>query len=129
MNWMKSIVWAVAIIGAPALVVAGPGDSRESHRYSKILDRRPLKCPTGTKLTVQDGRHGTEELCLNARGERNGYYLQWHRNSDSWAFLGQYRSGKKVGRWVKFSNKGKPVAVSYYSDAGRVRRGASLHVQ
>jgi len=118
-------VLLVLFVGAPAW--AGPMDLYEDDRLRKHAPGQKLSCPEGTNLVVQDGRAGSEELCLNADGERHGYYLVWHKDGKNWAVFGNYARGNKHGRWLEFNNDGHLTQVLIY-EKGVLRQRRAVKV-
>ena len=104
--------FAVALLAAGS-ANAGSGDHREQIRYQKIINRYKLnlRCSSGTKLIVQGSARGTEEMCTDREGVRHGYYLRWQQDGETWAAVGEYKYGNKVGRWVFFDKSGRVRSV------------------
>src|SRR5690349_7581198 len=102
------ITLAIALIVAtPAL--AGPGDARETARYRALLESLSLTCPAGSRLFVSGNASvGIEESCVTPEGIRNGYYLRWFADGQSWAIVGHFANGRRVGRWLRFDPEGRP---------------------
>ena len=63
---------------------------------------------------MRDGKDGPEEVCLDSRKRPHGYYLRWHKDNQSWAQLGLYESGTKVGRWYTLNPSGVVVRTHQY---------------
>ncbi len=49
------------------------------------------------------------------RMRNHGKYLEWHPN-DKLALTGEYKLGKKVGRWVEYDPQGKKISDRIYED-------------
>jgi hypothetical protein len=49
----------------------------------------------------------------------HGKYLEWHAN-EKIAVTGEYKLGKKTGRWMEYDEKGNKVLDKYYEDGKEV---------
>ncbi len=49
----------------------------------------------------------------------DGKYYEWF-NNDKISLEGEYKMGKKVGRWVEYNEKGVKISDKYYSDGKEV---------
>lgn len=78
----------------------------ESARSQSIA----LEAPAGKKQCTQ---------VKNEFGKyvNDGKYYEWHTN-DKIAVIGEYKLGKKTGRWIEYDSKGDKVSDAYY-DFGR----------
>jgi hypothetical protein len=45
----------------------------------------------------------------------DGKYFEWYSN-DKIALMGEYRMGKKSGRWMEFDKKGKKISDQYFEE-------------
>jgi antitoxin component YwqK of YwqJK toxin-antitoxin module len=48
----------------------------------------------------------------------DGKYFEWY-NSDKIALTGQYKLGKKVGRWIEYNEKGEKISDKYFDENGK----------
>lgn len=51
----------------------------------------------------------------------DGKYFEWY-NSDKIALTGEYKLGKKVGRWIEYDEKGNKISDRYFDDGKEVPR-------
>jgi len=116
------VLGGIGLLLGVAVVQASPGDSRERVRY-EAMGGGEFKCPKGTKRIMQKGALGLEEYCANYQGDKNGYYLRWHKDGETWAVLGSFRDGKRHGKWIEFTRKGKKRRHRRYVNGRRQRRG------
>ena len=49
----------------------------------------------------------------------NGKYFEWY-NNDKIALTGQYKNGKKIGRWTEYDEQGQKVSEKYFEDGKEV---------
>lgn len=123
------IVAAATVISTAGWASSGPGELREELAYGKTSGFSAIGCPEGTHLVMRGAEVGSgvglEEACYSPDGVRTGYYLRWHQDGSHWAEFGQYRQGRREGRWLRFDQKGEKVAVAYYR-RGRLARQQSF---
>lgn len=49
----------------------------------------------------------------------HGRYYEWHEN-EKIAIIGEYKMGKKVGRWIEYNEKGEKIADKYFNEGKEV---------
>jgi hypothetical protein len=107
---MRKLLAVLVVLVTSGSALAGAGDPREHMRYRDLLANLDLTCPPGTRLMVSAVKDSVEESCLTADGVPHGYYLRWFSDGQSWAVVGRYVRGRPVGRWIRLSAAGEPLA-------------------
>ncbi len=51
----------------------------------------------------------------------HGKYFEWFSN-DKIAITGEYKRGKKVGRWIEYNEKGVKVSDKYFDEGKEIAR-------
>jgi hypothetical protein len=83
------------------------------------------RCELGGQPARQEGvRFQGIKRCyqtVNDSGQlvNNGKYYEWY-NSDQIALTGQYKNGKKIGRWIEYDKGGQKLSEKYFEDGKEV---------
>lgn len=123
MRYFASVA-SLAMLLACTELWAGGGSNQERKRYQEFLKNPDIfSCPKGTSRIMQPSAvgDGDEEFCMLPNGVRAGYYLRWYPGSKAWAVLGNYKNGKKDGRWVQFAKDGRVKSRERYSAGRRLK--------
>lgn len=83
-------------------------------------DAAKVKCPKGTRRLegVPRGSEWTPRLpgwavtCINRQGARHGPWRAWHRLSADLHSHGQYKDGRRDGKWEFFKTPGGPASAT-----------------
>ena len=62
-----------------------------------------------------------QEPDLSGRLVNQGKYFEWY-NNDKIALTGEYKDGKKTGRWIVYDEKGDKVSDQYFENGKEIPR-------
>jgi hypothetical protein len=74
--------------------------------------REPATVFRGTKRCYQD-------LDKSGHLVNHGKYYEWYV-SDKLALEGEYKEGKKTGRWIEYDETGKKISDKHYLDGKEI---------
>jgi antitoxin component YwqK of YwqJK toxin-antitoxin module len=86
-------------------------------------------CASGPRKPCTDGGQPPREKPFNLKGDRqctqrkdrtgkyvnDGEYTEWYPNGAR-ALLGEYREGKKTGKWIEWDESGKKLSERWFED-------------
>ena len=100
-----------------------------------LLGAVGISCVTSHKKPCTEGGQSSRDTltpfrgtkrCLQTRDQsgafvNDGKYFEWYPN-DKIALQGEYKMGKRIGRWVEYDEKGAKVSDKYYDEGKEVPR-------
>jgi len=97
MKTLKTFIFASGLVGAAA--------------FAQPVE---VKCPEGTVLRESEG---IVFYCVKPGGGRldTTPYVMLHKNGKVYA-KGEFRNGKREGRWEYFDEEGRPTGVTHFKD-------------